>query len=160
MTIEIGGGIGNLKQRLTDVVATDIQFAPWLDCVADAQQLAVRGELRPPTSSWSMCCITSSSRPCFSAKPSACCARAAASSWSSPRSPGAARCSTGCCITSRCRTSADPLMEGRPDPDRDPYASNQAIPTLIATRDRERFHRCFRGFELSASNGFRSPSIR
>ena len=27
-TIEIGGGIGNLKQRLTDVVATDIQSAP------------------------------------------------------------------------------------------------------------------------------------
>src|SRR4051794_2039456 len=38
-TLEIGGGIGNLKQRLPDVVATDIQFAPWLDCVADAQHL-------------------------------------------------------------------------------------------------------------------------
>ena len=38
-TIEIGGGIGNLKRRLTDVVATDIQSAPWLDCVADAQRL-------------------------------------------------------------------------------------------------------------------------
>ena len=39
LTIEIGGGIGNLKQRLGEVVATDIQFAPWLDCVADAQRL-------------------------------------------------------------------------------------------------------------------------
>ncbi|HEY6604115.1 MAG TPA: class I SAM-dependent methyltransferase, partial [Xanthobacteraceae bacterium] len=39
LTIEIGGGIGNLKRRLTDVVATDIQSAPWLDCVADAQRL-------------------------------------------------------------------------------------------------------------------------
>ena len=38
-TIEIGGGIGNLKRRIPDVVATDIQAAPWLDCVADAQQL-------------------------------------------------------------------------------------------------------------------------
>src|SRR5438552_1826042 len=38
-TIEIGGGIGNLKRRLTDVIATDIQSAPWLDCVADAQRL-------------------------------------------------------------------------------------------------------------------------
>ena len=36
MTIEIGGGIGNLKQRLKDVVATDIQFESGLDCVADA----------------------------------------------------------------------------------------------------------------------------
>jgi SAM-dependent methyltransferase len=38
-TIEIGGGSGNLKQRLADVIATDVQFAPWLDCVADAQRL-------------------------------------------------------------------------------------------------------------------------
>ena len=43
VTIEIGGGIGNLKQRLTDVVATDIQGAPWLDCVADAQRLPFAG---------------------------------------------------------------------------------------------------------------------
>jgi ubiquinone/menaquinone biosynthesis C-methylase UbiE len=39
LTIEIGGGIGNLKRRLAEVVATDIQSAPWLDCVADAQRL-------------------------------------------------------------------------------------------------------------------------
>src|SRR5262245_21073095 len=39
VTIEIGGGIGNLKQRLAGVISTDIQQAPWLDCVADAQRL-------------------------------------------------------------------------------------------------------------------------
>src|SRR5262249_32655386 len=39
------------------------------------------------------------------------------------------------------RTSADVLRGGSPDPRRDPYDSNQAIPTLIATRDRDRFHR-------------------
>src|SRR5205809_3496841 len=39
VTLELGGGIGNLKQRLESVVATDIQFGPWLDCVADAQKL-------------------------------------------------------------------------------------------------------------------------
>src|SRR5262249_29187940 len=38
-------------------------------------------------------------------------------------------------------TSADVLADGSPDPRRDPHDSNQAIPTLIATRDRERFHR-------------------
>ena len=36
--------------------------------------------------------------------------------------------------------SADPLVEGVPNPQREPYDSNQALPTLIATRDRERFH--------------------
>ena len=39
LTLEIGGGIGNLKRRLADVILTDIQRAPWLDCVADAQRL-------------------------------------------------------------------------------------------------------------------------
>ena len=39
LTIEIGGGIGNLKERLGEVVTTDIQFGRWLDCVADAQRL-------------------------------------------------------------------------------------------------------------------------
>ena len=31
VTIEIGSGIGNLKQRLGEVVSTDIQPAAWLD---------------------------------------------------------------------------------------------------------------------------------
>src|SRR5262249_28009934 len=39
------------------------------------------------------------------------------------------------------RISADVLVDGSPDPRRDPYDSNQAVPTLIATRDRDRFHR-------------------
>ena len=33
LTLEIGGGIGNLKRRLADVISTDIQSAPWLDWV-------------------------------------------------------------------------------------------------------------------------------
>ena len=43
-TVEIGGGIGMLKRRLPDLITTDIQFAPWLDCVADAQALPIRTE--------------------------------------------------------------------------------------------------------------------
>ena len=39
LTIEVGGGIGNVKQRLPQVVSTDIQFGSRLDCVADAQRL-------------------------------------------------------------------------------------------------------------------------
>jgi len=38
-TLEIGGGSGNLAERLLDVVASDIQYAPWLNLVADAQRL-------------------------------------------------------------------------------------------------------------------------
>jgi len=38
-TLEIGAGSGNLKSFLPDVVSTDLLPAPWLDAVADAQQL-------------------------------------------------------------------------------------------------------------------------
>ena len=37
--------------------------------------------------------------------------------------------------------SVDPLVEGNPSADRDPYDSNQAIPTLLVTRERERLAR-------------------
>ncbi len=39
-TLEIGGGPGNLREYfLPQIISTDIQFAPWLDIVADAQAL-------------------------------------------------------------------------------------------------------------------------
>ena len=43
-TLEIGGGIGNLKDRLEDVWSSDIQYGPWLDLVADAQRLPFPNE--------------------------------------------------------------------------------------------------------------------
>jgi SAM-dependent methyltransferase len=38
-TLELGGGSGNLKKFAPDVVSTDIVPLPWLDAVADAQNL-------------------------------------------------------------------------------------------------------------------------
>jgi hypothetical protein len=68
------------------------------------------------------------------------------------------------------RTAADIVKDGSPDPRRDPYDSNQAIPTLLATRDRDRFHRlcpalriaCVQWFSLAAypvSGGFQPWSL-
>ena len=51
-------------------------------------------------------------------------------------------------------SSADPLVIGSSDPKRDPYASNQSIPTLIATRDRERFRRMFPQFRIKRVDWF------
>jgi hypothetical protein len=52
------------------------------------------------------------------------------------------------------RTSADPLADGVPDPGRDPYDSNQAIPTLIATNHRDRFHDMFPQMRISRVDWF------
>ena len=43
---------------------------------------------------------------------------------------------------------------GVTDPNRDPYDSNQAIPTLIATRDRARFHALAPEFILAEQHWF------
>jgi hypothetical protein len=51
-------------------------------------------------------------------------------------------------------TSADVLTDGSPDPRRDPYDSNQAIPTLIATRDRGRFHRLVPALRIAGVQWF------
>ena len=52
------------------------------------------------------------------------------------------------------RTSARALTEGTPHPGRDPYASNQAIPTVLATRERERFHQLFPELRLTGVEWF------
>jgi len=38
-TIEIGGGSGNLKAYCPDIITMDVQQAPWLDLIADAHRL-------------------------------------------------------------------------------------------------------------------------
>jgi SAM-dependent methyltransferase len=140
LTIEIGGGIGNLKRRLTEVVATDIQFAPWLDCVADAQRLPfadacaanivmvdVLHHLEFPLAFFREAArVLHPGGRVLMVEP--------AITW-------------GSSLFYRLfhhepvRTSADVLGDGAPDPRRDPYESNQAIPTLLATRDCDQFHR-------------------
>jgi SAM-dependent methyltransferase len=42
-TLEIGGGSGNFKAMAPDMISTDIQHSPWLDLVCDAQQLPFGG---------------------------------------------------------------------------------------------------------------------
>jgi SAM-dependent methyltransferase len=169
LTIEIGGGIGSLKERLTHVVATDIQPAPWLDCVADAQRL--------PFAAGSAANIVMVDVlhhlefPVMFFREAARVLR-----------PGGRVLMVEPAITwgstafyrlfhhEPVRTSVDALAEGIPHPGRNPYDGNQAIPTLLATRERERFHRSIpelrvarvEWFSLAAyplSGGFRPWSL-
>ncbi len=139
-TIEIGGGIGNLKRRLTEVVATDIQSAPWLDCVADAQRLPFADACAANIVMVDV--LHHLEFPVVFFREAARVLR-----------PGGRVLMVEPAITwgsslfyrllhhEPVRTSADVLGDGDPNPRRDPYDSNQAIPTILATRDRERFHR-------------------
>ncbi|HEY7242360.1 MAG TPA: methyltransferase domain-containing protein [Xanthobacteraceae bacterium] len=139
LTIEIGGGIGNLKERLTDVIATDIQPAPWLDCVTDAQRL--------PFASGRIANIVMVDVLHHLQSPLMFFREAARVLEGGGRvlmiEPAITWCST---LLYRLfhhepvRTSVDPLAEEIPLSGRDPYDANQAVPTLIATRHRARFH--------------------
>jgi SAM-dependent methyltransferase len=152
-TIEIGGGIGNLKRRLANVVATDIQPAPWLDCVADAQRL--------PFSAASAANIVMVDVLHHLEFPVVFFREA-----ERVLQPGGRMVMIEPAITwgstlfyrllhhEPVRTSADILMNGSPDPGRDPYDSNQAIPTLLVTRDRERFHRLLPAFRIQSVDWF------
>jgi SAM-dependent methyltransferase len=168
-TIEIGGGIGNLKRRLPNVVATDIQPAPWLDCVADAQRL--------PFAAASAANIVMVDVLHHLEFPVVFFREA-----ERVLQPGGRMVMIEPAITwgstlfyrllhhEPVRTSADILMNGSPDAGRDPYDSNQAIPTLLVTRDRERFHQLLPAFRIQRvewfslvtyplSGGFKSWSL-
>jgi SAM-dependent methyltransferase len=168
-TIEIGGGIGNFKQSLDDVIATDIQFAPWLDAVVDAQCLPfapcsvdnivmidVLHHLEFPVAFFreAQRVLRPSGR-LIMVEP--------AITW-------------GSTLFYRLihhepvRMSVDILGDGQPDPGRDPYEANQAIPTLLVTRERDRFHRLFPHLRIAQvewfaiavyalSGGFKSWSL-
>lgn len=38
-TVELGGGLGNLREVVPDVVVTDVEETPWSDAVVDAEHL-------------------------------------------------------------------------------------------------------------------------
>jgi SAM-dependent methyltransferase len=152
-TLEIGGGIGQFKTRFPDVIATDIQSAPWLDVVADAQKLPFAdGSIANIVMvdvlhhvEFPVLFLKEAERVL---KPGGRCVMVEpAITWGSTlfyrfvhHEP--------------VRMSADPLGEGSPDADRDPYDSNQAIPTLLATRDRDRLFRMVPGLALRATDWF------
>jgi SAM-dependent methyltransferase len=157
--LEIGGGIGSLKERrrlsspLAQVVASDIQLSRWLDCVADAQRLPFASASFSNVVMIDVChhlefpikFFTEAERVLIGGgriimiEP--------AITWGSSlfyrflhQEP--------VCIAS------DPLVDGTPDPNRDPYDANQAIPTLLATREFARFHAKLPSFRISRVDWF------
>ena len=50
--------------------------------------------------------------------------------------------------------TVDPLVEGTPDSKRNPYDSNQALPTLIATKYRNQFHRLIPDLQIIETSWF------
>jgi SAM-dependent methyltransferase len=138
-TLEIGAGISHLSDRLPDVIASDIQFSPTLDLVTDAQQLPFPDSFLANIVMLDV--LHHIEFPLLFLRRAATCLRHGgriimiepAITWGSSLFYRLLH-------PEPVDMSADPLSMGEPDPRRDPYDANQAIPTLIATRQRARFH--------------------
>lgn len=139
-TVEVGGGSGNFKNYAPDVVSFDIVHEPWLDFVADAQALPLK-----PGSAGNIVMLDVLHHIQYPARFLREAARVL-------RPGGRLVCvEPGISAFSGLlyRTlheepvdmSVNPLIDGALDPDKDPYVGNQAIPTLLATRFRERMTR-------------------
>jgi ubiquinone/menaquinone biosynthesis C-methylase UbiE len=170
-TLEIGGGSGNLKAFAPDVVSTDVLTADWLDAVCDAQRLPFVPDSFDNIVMFDV--LHHLERPVRFFEEASRVLRAGGRVVM--LEPGITPVSN---IFYRffhhepVDMAADPLEDGPTDPARDPYDSNQAIPTLLfGDRVRQNaFERQFPALSVSAverlalivyplSGGFRPWSL-
>ncbi len=151
--LEIGGGVGGLKARAPDVISSDIQYADWLNIVADAQRLPFKDGALATIMMLDVLHHVEFPGKFFREAERV-------------LRPGGRIILVEPAITpgsslfyrfihhEPVQMRVDPLADGESDPERDPYDSNQAIPTLIATRDRRRFHDEFAGLSILEARWF------
>lgn len=130
-TLEIGGGSGNFKSFAPDTVSTDIVFASWLDAVCDAQRLPFTD-----SSFANVVMVDVLHHIEFPVR--------ALKEFHRVLKPGGRLVMCEPAITpvswffykllhpEPVDMSADPLQDGTISPDKDPFDSNQAIPTLLS----------------------------
>ncbi len=152
-TLEVGGGSGNFKDFASDTVASDILYAPWLDVVCDAQQLPFADGAFANLVMVDV--IHHVEYPLRALREAARVLR-----------PGGRLIFCEPAITPLSTIfyrlfheepvdmSADPLIDGAISPDRDPYDSNQAIPTLLVGRYRDALARAVPQLELTRVDRF------
>lgn len=135
--LEIGGGSGNFKSFAPETIATDIVTAPWLDAVCDAQRLPF------PDLCFSNLAMVDVLHHIENPL-------RALREFARVLRPGGRLILCEPAITPLSGVfyrhfhpepvdmDANPLADGNISPDKHPWDSNQAIPTLLVGRDRER----------------------
>ncbi|HVJ54193.1 MAG TPA: class I SAM-dependent methyltransferase [Aliidongia sp.] len=168
-TLEIGGGSGNMKNFAPAVISTDILPAPWLDAVADAQRLPFASESFDNIVMFDV--LHHVERPRMFLDEAA---RVLRSGGRIVMIEPAITPLSGLFYRNfhpePVDMSADPLVDGPLDPARDAFEANQAIPTLLFSRQKARLASEFATLRLvesrrlalftyPLSGGFRSWSL-
>jgi SAM-dependent methyltransferase len=152
-SLEIGGGVGGLKARAPDLISSDIQHASWLDLVADAQHLPFGDETL--TTIMMLDVLHHVEYPAnFFAEAQRVLRPGGRVIMVEPAITPGSSAFYRFIHHEPVRMASDPLARGAPDPKRNPYDSNQAIPTLIATRDKDRFHADFPRLRIARAAWF------
>lgn len=142
LTLEIGGGSGNLKEFVPEAISTDLVPSPWLDAAVDAQQLPFAGEcfdnivlvdvlhhIEAPVRFFREASrVLKPGGKLLMVEP----AITPVSGWFYRRFH-----------PEPVKMMEDPLHDPVPDPARAPFDANQAIPTLLFGKHRQRFEREF-----------------
>jgi SAM-dependent methyltransferase len=164
-TLELGAGTGWLRELRPDAMLSDVQAAPWLDLVADAQRLPLRSQCLDNIVMLDV--LHHIERPAlFFAEAERVLKPGGRLVMIEPAITPVSRLVFRLFHDEPVDLAADPLEDGAPTPGRDPYESNQAIPSLIFGRARGRFERRFPRlkvkerrrlslFAYPASGGFR-----
>ena len=151
LTIEVGGGSGNFKQFAPDVLSFDIVHEPWLDFVADAQALPLRASSAENIVMLDV--LHHIEYPLQFLREAARILRPGGRVIFVE--PGITPVSNVFFRTMHeepVDSSVDPLTEGSPDPQKDPYVGNQAIPTLLTGRYAGRLKQLVPSLELTTAS--------
>jgi SAM-dependent methyltransferase len=146
-TLEIGGGAGIFKEYAPDVVTTDILPAPWLDLVADAQFLPLGDNTFDNVVMFDVLHHIEFPRR-FLAEASRVLRPGGRIIMIEPGITPVSWPFYRLMHPEPVDMAADPLRDGAPDPRRDAFAANQAIPTRLVGRDRARFAQAFPEFRV------------
>ena len=133
LTIEVGGGSGNFKQFAPDVLSFDIVHEPWLDFVGDAQAIPLQASSADNIVMLDV--LHHIEYPVrFLREASRVLRPGGRVIYVEPGITPFSNVVFRTLHEEPVDMSVDPLAEGAPNPDKDPYVGNQAIPTLLTGR--------------------------
>jgi SAM-dependent methyltransferase len=152
-TLEIGGGSGNFKAFAPDVVSSDILPAPWLDVVCDAQRLPYADGCFANVIMVDVLHHIESPR-LFMREAERVLAGGGRLIFCEPAITPLSGVFYRALHREPVDMVVDPLAAGTITEQKDPYESNQAIPTLLVGRYRDALARAVPGLVLRRVDRF------